>query len=110
MPRDGAWLAVAVDLRGDDAYSAHNSKPKTPDCDPNPIGSCIHQVSRDGAWLAFAVDLRGDEAYSVYVQQAAGGARTAVTLPGTAAAATLAWAADNATLFFLTKVRWRAPI
>ncbi|KAK9822184.1 hypothetical protein WJX81_008194 [Elliptochloris bilobata] len=61
------------------------------------------EVTQDGAWLAFTADTKGDEAYTVYVQNAATGARTVVTLPATAAAASLTWAADNATLFFLTR-------
>ena len=61
------------------------------------------QVSRDGAWLAFTADTRGDEAYQVYVQEVATKARSAVTLPDTAAASSIVWAGDNATLFFMTK-------
>ena len=63
------------------------------------------QVTPDGAWLAFTADARGDEAYTVYVQQVDTGARSVVTLPDVPAATSLAWAADNRTLFFLTQVR-----
>ncbi len=41
----------------------------------------------------------------MYVQEAATAARAPVTPPGTAAASSIAWAADNATLFYLTQAR-----
>ena len=67
------------------------------------LGGCL-QVTPDGAWLAFTADTRGDEAYTVYVQKADTGARSVVTLTDVPAATDLAWAADNRTLFFLTRV------
>ena len=60
-------------------------------------------MTPDGVWLAYTADTRGDEAFTVYVQKANTGARSAVTLPDVPAAASLAWAADNRTLFFLSQ-------
>ncbi|MBP7693888.1 MAG: S9 family peptidase [Anaerolineales bacterium] len=60
----------------------------------------VFEISPDQRWLAYSVDFAGDEAYTLRIKDLATGALLPEAIENTYYS--LAWAADNATLFYTT--------